>query len=203
MFFNTFMAMIYPYRKRSGTKTLLCVVFLLFLFAVPVMSSAQEMSLFSFGKGKIQVRLYADYFCGPCRNLEPKVEFLITDLVKRNIITISFIDIPLHNYSTLYAKYFLYILNNRKNFDCALKARKTLFNASRIPLKNQEKLETFLRGNALDFKPFDVMPVFAVFQNYLQEDRVNSTPTCVIINGNKKDIFHGDMDVFKALEKLK
>ncbi len=195
--------MIYSYQKKPGAKTLSCIVLFLFLFAVPVISSAQEMSLFSFGKGKIQVRLYADYFCSPCRNLEPKAESLITDLVKRNIITVSFIDMPLHKHSTLYAKYFLYILNNRKNLDHALKARKILFDASRVPLEDQKKLETFLRENTLNFKPFDVTPVFAVFQNYFQEDRVDSTPTCVIINGNKKSTFHGDMGVFEALEKLK
>ena len=91
------------------------------------------MSLFSFGKGKTQVRLYADYFCGPCRNLEPKIEYLISDLVKRNIITIIFIDAPFHKYSSLYAKYFLYIINDKKEISHALKARSMLFEASKSP----------------------------------------------------------------------
>lgn len=182
---------------------LLCITIFFFFFVAATTSFAQEMSLYTFGKGKIQVRLYADYFCGPCRNLEPKIEPLITNLVKRNVITISFIDVPLHKHSTLYAKYFLYILNNKKNLDYALKARKTLFEASKVPVEDQEKLETFLQANAINFKPFDVMPVFTIFQNYFREDRIDSTPTCVIINGNKKDIFRGDRDVFNGLEKLK
>ena len=105
------------------------------------------MSLFSFGKGKIQVRLYTDYFCGPCSNLEPRIEYLITDLVKRNIVTITFIDTPLHKYSTLYAKYFLYILNDNKNLDHALKARAALFEASKVPIDSEAKLEAFLQFN--------------------------------------------------------
>jgi len=197
------MAMIHFYSKKPRMMALLCITIFFFFFVAATTSSAQEMSLYTFGKGKIQVRLYADYFCGPCRNLEPKIEPLITNLVKRNVITISFIDVPLHKHSTLYAKYFLYILNNKKNLDYALKARKTLFDASKVPVEDQEKLETFLQANAIKFKPFDVMPVFTIFQNYFREDRIDSTPTCVIINGNKKDIFRGDRDVFNGLEKLK
>ncbi len=197
------MAMIHFCLKRPAMKAHLCLALFLLLFVAAAISSAQEMSLYTFGKGKIQVRLYADYFCGPCRNLEPKVEPLIIDLIKKNVITISFIDVPLHKHSTLYAKYFLYILNDKKNLDYALKARKTLFDASKIPVEDQEKLETFLRANTLNFKSFDVMPVFTIFQNYFREDRIDATPTCVIINGSKKDIFRGDRDVFMGLEKLK
>jgi thiol:disulfide interchange protein DsbA len=50
------------------------------------------MFLLAFGKGKVEVKLYSDYFCGACKNLEPNVEYLIADLVQRNIITITFVD---------------------------------------------------------------------------------------------------------------
>ena len=133
-------------------------------------ASAQDMSLFSFGKGKIQVRLYADYFCGPCRDLEPKIEYLISDLVKRDIITITFIDAPFHKYSSLYAKYFLYILSEKKEINHALKARATLFEASKIPLDDEGKLEAFLQKKGVKFKIFDTKPVFAILQNYIRED---------------------------------
>src|SRR4030042_4635590 len=35
----------------------------------------------SFGTGQIQVRLYTDYFCGPCSALEPKIEKVLTEVV--------------------------------------------------------------------------------------------------------------------------
>jgi thiol-disulfide isomerase/thioredoxin len=201
--FNTFMVMIYFHQKEHTGKLILSVVLFLFLFTFAGAVSAQEMSLFSFGKGKIQVRLYADYFCGPCRNLEPKIEYLISDLVKRDIITITFIDAPFHKYSSIYAKYFLYILSEKKELSHALKARTVLFEASKIPIEEQGKLETFLQSKGFKFKIFDAKSVFAILQNYIREDQLNATPTCVILNGNKKEVFNNAGDIVKALENLK
>jgi len=200
---NTFMLMIHRHQKEYTVKLILSVILFLFIFAIAGTVAAQEMSLFSFGKGKIQVRLYADYFCGPCSNLEPKIEYLISDLVKRNIITITFIDTPLHKYSTLYAKYFLYILNSKKNLDHALKTRDALFEASKISIDEEEKLEAFLQKKGIKFKIFDTKPVFTILQNYIRDDQINSTPTCVILKGNTKEVFNGDENVLKAFENLK
>ena len=160
----------YFHQKELAVKLILSIILFLFIFAIAETVSAQEMSLFSFGKGKIQVRLYADYFCGPCSNLEPKIEYLISDLVKRNIITITFIDVPFHKYSSLYAKYFLYILNDKKEIGHALKARDALFEAAKIPIDEEEKLEAFLQKKGFKFKIFDTKPVFAILQNYIRED---------------------------------
>jgi thiol-disulfide isomerase/thioredoxin len=195
--------MIRCHQKKCADKFILGILLFLFLFTISTAVLAQEMSLFSFGKGKTQVRLYADYFCGPCRNLEPKIEYLISDLVKRNIITIIFVDAPFHKYSSLYAKYFLYILNDKKEISHALKARNILFEASRSPIEEQERLEAFIQNKGFKFKIFDAKPAFAILQNYIREDQLNSTPTCVIINGKKKEAFSNGEDIIKALEKLK
>lgn len=197
------MIMIHCHQNKHAEKLILSVILFLFIFAIAGTVSAQELSLFSFGKGKIQVRLYADYFCGPCRNLEPKIEYLISDLVKRNIITITFIDTPLHKYSMLYAKYFFYILNSKKNLDHALKTRDVLFEASKIPIDEEEKLEAFLQKKGFKFIIFDTKPVFAILQNYIRDDLIKSTPTCVIFDGKKKEAFYNAEDILKALENLK
>ncbi len=195
--------MINCHQKRCAEKLILSIVFFLLFFTIATTVSAQEMSLFSFGKGKTQVRLYADYFCGPCRNLEPKIEYLISDLVKRDIITIIFIDAPFHKYSSLYAKYFLYIISEKKEISHALKARSMLFEASKSPIEEQEKLEAFIQNKGFKFRIFDAKPVFAILQNYIREDQINATPTCVIINGKTKEAFYNGEDIVKALEKLK
>jgi thiol:disulfide interchange protein DsbA len=179
------------------------VLFLLFFSTIIGSSSAQEMFFLSFGSGKTEVRLYTDYFCGPCSNLEPKIEPLVADLVKRHIITITFVDTPFHTYSSLYAKYFLYILNEKKEIKCALKARAILFTGAKDNIFEQEKLEVFLGKQGLTFKAFDTQPVFSVLQNYLREDRITSTPTCVISNGKNKEVVGGTEDIVKALKKLK
>jgi thiol-disulfide isomerase/thioredoxin len=197
------MLMIRCHQKEYAAKLILGVVLFLFIFGIAGTVSAQEMSLFSFGKGKTQVRLYADYFCGPCSNLEPKIEYLVSDLVKRNIITITFIDAPFHKYSSLYAKYFLYILSDKKEIGHALKARAALFEAAKIPIQEEEKLEVFLQKKGFNFKIFDTTPVFAILQNFIREDKLNATPTCVIFDGKKREAFHNGEDILKALEKLK
>ena len=67
-----------PLFRNSGTKT----------------AGGEEEPLSSFGSGPIKVRLYTDYFCPPCRDMEPDLEPLILDLVKDGTIQLTFIDVP-------------------------------------------------------------------------------------------------------------
>ena len=180
-----------------------CIFVLCWFVAAVRPAYSQDLSLYNFGKGKIQVRLYADYFCGPCSRIEPKLEPLISELVKKDVITISFIDAPFHKYSTLYAQYFLYSLNNNKNIDHAIKVRSTLFEASKIPIQDADKLESFLAGKGIKFSKFDEKPVFYIFQNFFREDRVTSTPSCVVVKDGQKKMVSGDNEVLKAFEDLR
>jgi len=155
----------------------------------------------SFGTGKTKVRLYTDYFCVPCSALEPRLEKIIPDLVKKGTISLTFIDTPIHKYSSLYATYFLYILNEKKDFNHVLHARAILFEAAKNKVTEKEKLEEFLKKRGIGFKPLDVKPTFGLFNKYFQEDKVNATPTCVISNGEKNS-FTGAEDIIKAIERL-
>jgi thiol:disulfide interchange protein DsbA len=162
-----------------------------------------DMFLLAFGKGKVEVKLYSDYFCGACKTLEPNVEYLIADLVKRNIITITFIDSPMHKHSALYARYFLYILNARKEIGHALKARAALFDAAQQNVSDKDKVEEFLAAKGFKLKPFDTKPVFKVLQGYLRIDHINATPTCVVVRNDKKEFHQGSANITKMLESLK
>ncbi|HEY3276369.1 MAG TPA: thioredoxin domain-containing protein [Syntrophorhabdaceae bacterium] len=161
------------------------------------------------GSGKVKVRFYTDYFCGPCRALEPKIEPLIADLVKRNAITITFIDAPFHTYSSLYAKYFLFIYRDRREPEYLLKARNILFEAAKQQkdgnpvINNPPALEEYLSKNYLRFQPYDPAAVFAVLAGYIQEDKINQTPSCVITDGGKKETYRGGADIIKALSAIK
>ena len=161
--------------------------------------------LSSFGTSKTQIRIYSDYFCVYCRSLEPELEKVIPDLVKKGIVSITFIDTPIHKYSSLYATYFLYILNEKKEFNYVLRARAILFEAAKNNITQKEKLEGFLKEKGIRFKPFDVKPTFDVFNGYLKEDLTTkvSIPTILIYKGAKKDRFTGAADITKALESLK
>ncbi|OGW40040.1 MAG: hypothetical protein A2Y97_09860 [Nitrospirae bacterium RBG_13_39_12] len=178
------------------------ILFSIFLKGSATPVYAEEPPFSSFGDGKITVRLYTDYFCKPCKELEPKLEPVITELVKKNIINISFIDTPVHPQTTLYANYFLYILNKDKKFNRAIRARSILFEAADGKITDIEKLEIFIKNKGMNFKPFNTKRIFDNFSNYLKEDTINATPTCIISNEGKKDKFTGS-DILKALEHLK
>lgn len=161
---------------------------------------AEEILIPSFGTGKTQVRLYTDYFCGPCSSLEPKLEKMIPDLVKKETVSIIFIDTPIHKHSSLYATYFLYILNEKKDLPLALRARAVLFEAAKKKVTEKDKLEEYLNKRNMGFKPFDARTTFKLYNAYFQEDKISATPTCVIWNGEKKS-FTGS-NIIKALEGL-
>jgi len=164
---------------------------------------ADEIILPSFGNGKIEVRLYTDYFCGPCRSLEPKLEPVIKDLVKRNIINITFVDTPIHSHTKLYARYFLYSLKEKKEINHVLRVRTALFEAAKNKINENEKLEEFLKNRGIRFKLFDVVPTLNIYSSFIKEDKVVATPMCVIVNGNKKETFKGYADILKAFESLR
>jgi len=202
-----FLLFLLNFEKSKKTLIAISVVLGLIIFAVLFKGTttpayAEDMVIPSFGNGRIKVRLYTDYFCGPCSALEPKLEPVITDLVKKGIINITFIDTPIHAQTTLYAKYFLYIVNEKKEFDYVLRARAVLFEAAKEKMTENEKLEAFLKKKGIGFKSFDTKSAFGVFSSYLKEDKINATPTCIINNKGKKDRFTG-LDIIKALESLR
>lgn len=157
----------------------------------------------SFGNGKILVRLYTDYFCGPCSRMEPKVEQALLDLIKKNTITLTLVDTPVHTGTPLYAKYFLYILNVKRDFDYVLKSRAILFEAASNKIEGPEKLEEFLKSKDIKFKQSDSSSTFVALSSLINEDTIKSTPTCVIIVDGKKTTYTGEIDITAALQSLK
>lgn len=157
----------------------------------------------SFGTGSVQVRLYTDYFCAPCSRMEPRIEGLISELVRKNTITLTFIDTPVHSHTPLYARYFLYILKKEQAFPLVLRARDLLFEAARNKIEEPAGLEEFLKKNNVGFKEFDTKPTLAALSAMIREDEIRSTPTCVIVKDGKKGVFVGDAEIPKALDLLK
>lgn len=179
------------------------VLFSIFFHGLVTPVYAEEIIIPSFGKGETEVRLYTDYFCGPCRSMEQKLETVIADLVKKKMITITFIDTPIHEQTTLYARYFLYILNEKKEFNRALFARAVLFEAAASNIKEKDSLEKFLKEKKLSFRPYNVVPTFNVFTGFFKEDNINATPTCVIYERGQKKTYTGPGNIINALEQLK
>jgi thiol:disulfide interchange protein DsbA len=157
----------------------------------------------TFGTGKAKVRIYTDYFCGPCDKLEPKLDPILARLVKKNIATVTFVDTPIHAPTPTYARYFLYIINEQNDFDHVLRMRAKLFDAARSNITQKEALEEYLAKNQVKFKQLDTVPIFAALNKYLKDDAIDSTPTVVIQEGQNKGVHKGAAEILKALEALK
>ncbi len=190
-------------------KTLVALVaaagllfFLLFFSgsATPVYAAGPPVP--TFGRGPVEVRLYTDYFCEPCAAEEAEVMALVTVLVNKRRIRITFIDTPVHPETISYAGYFLAALNAKRDFRQAVAARGALFEAAGKKIQGKEALEAFLKTKRVTFRPYDTAPVFKIFSNYLKEDRINSTPTCVIVGPKGKQVLNGSNAIPQALRSL-
>lgn len=180
---------------------LFLLLFSLVLQAGP--SGATDVSLLTFGTGKTQVRMYSDYLCGSCGKLEPTLDAVLANLLKQNKITLIFIDTPTQRQSPLFARYFLYSMNEKKDFQYALKVRALLFEAVKMGATDKTKLEEFLAARAVKYKTFDVTPVFKTLEGYIRDDKVARTPTVVIFAGEKRESHEGAEPITNALNAIK
>ena len=178
-------------------------VFLLIVPGPAVPLSAAEPALPAFGGGAVEVRVYTDYFCGPCGAEEQEVMAVIAELVAKNRIRVIFIDTPLFPETVLYADYFQAALNAKRDFGQAVTARAALFEAAGLKIRGKSELEGFLAKKGLEIRPFDTDPVFAMYSKYIKEDRINSTPTVVILGPQGKQILGNKEQILTALRGLR
>jgi thiol:disulfide interchange protein DsbA len=157
----------------------------------------------SFGNGRVHVRIYSDYFCSPCSKLDPEIAAPLANLVKKNVITVTFVDTPAHQHTALYARYFLYALNEKKDIDYANKVRHVLFQAAALNISDREKLEEYLKKNGVKYKVYDPTPSFSILTGYLTEDNIRSTPTVVILDSGRKQVVKGSANITKAIGEIK
>lgn len=157
----------------------------------------------TYGSGAVQVRIYTDYFCPPCRGMEPAVEPVLRDLIKRGVIRLTLVDTPFNKYSPLYARYFLYALKAKNDFEHALKVHNILFDAAAgKAVKTKEGIEELFRSKGIAYQAFEPKPAFDRYNALIKEDKVDSTPNCVIIRTGKKKKFVGGPDIINALKRL-
>lgn len=165
--------------------------------------NAQKETFPTFGSGPTEVFLFTDYFCPPCRGMEPHVEPMLKELLKNNRITLTLIDVPFGQLTPLYARYFLYAIYGPKNVENAFHARNTLMEAAaQRQINSEEKLAAFLRERSVGFVVHDVKEAFNRYNNLIKEEKIDATPTCVIIRDGKKEKAVGVPDILAALKRL-
>lgn len=188
---------------RAACAAALLLALLLGAFSGPAPASAADPALPIFGEGSVEVRVYTDYFCGPCAAEEKELMAAIAELVAKNRIRVLLIDTPLFPETALYAEYFLAALNAKREFSRAVAARAALFEAARLKMRGKAELEAFLAKQGVEVRLSDPTPVFTAFSRYIKEDRINSTPTVVIAGPRGKQVLGSKEQILKALADLR
>ena len=158
-----------------------------------------------YGNGPIEIRLYTDYFCPPCRGMKPNVDPLLRDLVQRNKIKLALIDVPMSRQSADYAKEYLNCLHYySRDLETAI-TLKTHFNYA---AENGFRIESYLHSAGIEHdQPFKdlLSTVLSYYNEKIREDQVRATPTCVICNyparGSKRS-YVGGKQILEALNEI-
>ena len=196
----------YSRTLHSALRTLLWVMVSVFLFSVSVSADAaapeEGNGIFpSFGDGPVEVRIYASYFCPPCRAMEPELEPILEELVETGRIRLTFVDVPVGNFKP-YIYGFLFALNNDKSMENAARVRRILFDVAGKRGGKQEIQEAFER-EGIRYTPFDPEAVFLRFNQLIREDAVRVTPSAAIHKKGEGKTIKGGRDILAALEALK
>lgn len=186
-------------------KTISAIIVLIFavFFTFAGDARSEMLSLIPvYGNGKVQVRLYTDYFCPPCRAMEPKIAPILAKLVKTGAINLTFTDVPLRAESSMYADYFLRSVGTRRDINSALKIRAALDEAAVKGIKAQGDLGRYLSGKNITYAKLDNRATLKALETSIKADRVTATPTCIIeINGVRQRYSSGDA-IITALSHL-
>lgn len=174
-----------------------------FFQSVPLKIATEGLTLPSFGRGEVKVRLYTDYFCGPCREVEPAAEEILYDLVRQNRINLTFVDVPIHPHTPVYTTFYLILSQREQSLDGVLRIRKALFLAAAKGIGERIALEKYLNETGLKVKNVPEKAGAAETFEYLKEDAVEGTPTLVVVRGATKTKYFGRPEVLKGLRTLK
>jgi thiol:disulfide interchange protein DsbA len=160
----------------------------------------------SLGKGNNEILFFTDYFCPPCQELEKDAEPLIKELLASGRVKVTFIDVPAHKPTPIFAKYYLYAVNYAgTDQEEILSIRKTLFHAAKKnSIKSEDGLVGFLREMKINWTKYDDIPVLVMLSNVIKQNKVDITPTCIIkrSTGDVKK-YVGTDEVRDGLTKLK
>lgn len=187
--------------QKTIATLLMGLIFCSLLMFTPTIGKSGDLS--TFGDGKVKVRFYTDYFCPPCRDMEPGIEPIIRELVQDNIIGPTFAGTPFYKHSSLYVRQFLYAMNAKKDLETALFMGRSLIEAARSAMDNEEKVQTFLKCKRISLKTFDPRLNFENLSRYLKENQIDATPSCVIETGGKKTKYVGESDTINAFNQLR
>ena len=156
-----------------------------------------------YGDGSIEVRLYTDYFCPPCRAMKSEIDSVLRELVENNKVRLILVDMPRTKDSVEYAKEYLRCLHLYLNdIDTAI-TLKSHFNYAAehgYPISDYLNSMGIARAKGYDAS---ISTVLAFYNSKISEDQVQATPTCVIIENGKKASYVGQDKIILAMKTIK
>jgi thiol:disulfide interchange protein DsbA len=195
--------------EHNGLKRILLVIFMLLGFILLWLGFSGSNTLAfaedtypSFGKGKVEVRLYSNYFCKPCLRLKPQIEPLLDTLVKENRIRLLFIDMPFDKTSWEYNRYYLYAVREDRSFENTLRFRVVLFEAADAGIKTEKDLQLYLQHLGREPTGSDISSDLRAARQYIRDDGITSTPTVVVEKGGDKHVYKGIESIIEALTNI-
>lgn len=159
----------------------------------------------SFGKGKVEIIVFTDYFCPPCQAVEKDLEPVLEAVLKNEQATVMFVDMPIHRQTVLYAKFFLYAVRAANDYREALQARHQLFDLAKGSAPGSDAdLTGALQARYVRLSPHDVKPAFKALDEIIQRHKINSTPT-MMVQYSPADVrtYRGTTEIRQGLESLK
>lgn len=176
-----------------------------FTFSGSIIPSYADDSYPQFGADKalVEVIVYSDYFCPHCRNADKQINTLLGKLKDR--VRIRFVDVPMHPGSLEYGEVFLYSwFVSGNDLKTAVRVRELLFDEA-VKKTDQAGVMALLKSEGISVKS-DKEKARAVFRGFynesLKKDKVNSTPSVVIVKAGDRKKYVGGKDIVKALEEL-
>jgi Thioredoxin len=135
----------------------------------------------SYGSGQYEMIVFTDYFCPPCQALESDLDPALHELIAGRGVRITFVDLPVHKETLLYAKYFLYAAKAKHSYKDILHARRVLFSlAKNHSALSEDELKKALKAQGVPLMPYNVKPVYSELNKIIKTHAVKSTPTCII-----------------------
>jgi hypothetical protein len=159
----------------------------------------------SLGSGPYEVLMFSDYFCPPCKRIDTKAETLMRELLSTGKVKITFVDVPFHSATPIYAKYYLYAVNTNADSGNVFHVRRILFDAAQAKrIQKEDALIAYLKEKKIFWKVMDEKAIFPLLISLIRENKVDQTPTCIIrysLTGEKK--YDGDIEIWDGLMQLK
>lgn len=145
-------------------------------------SSEQESPIFGNTDSPIEVYFVSDWFCGACKELEPKLETILPKVMQK--ASVIFVDRNIHPESLNYMPYNLSFMLKEKDKYLALR-KELLKLTEKTKNPTPEEVQKAISSLGVKYRPIsysDVDSGHRFFQGIAKTFQIDSTPTVIIAN---------------------